>query len=61
MEQQTCEKGPKLGFKELPTYKIFLHCVHGIPQVQMQAPYPKVPSYGAPPAPHAFVEAFIVI
>ena len=25
MEQQTCEKGPKLGFKELPTYKS-LHC-----------------------------------
>ena len=26
MEQQTCEKGPKLGFKGLPTYKT-LHCV----------------------------------
>ena len=26
MEQQTCEKGPILGFKELPAYKS-LHCV----------------------------------
>ena len=26
MEQQTCEKGPKVGFKELPTYKT-LHYV----------------------------------
>ena len=41
MEQQTCEKGPKLGFKELQTYKSLhcvrtawarrAHCMHGIP------------------------------
>ena len=27
MEQQTCGKGPKLGFEYLPTYKT-LHCGH---------------------------------
>ena len=29
VKQQTCEKGPKLGFKELPTYKS-LHCVRTV-------------------------------
>ena len=41
MANQTCEKGPNLGFKELPTYKTFAlhaHCVHGIPLVPPPQP-----------------------
>ena len=35
MEQPTSEKRPKLGFKQLPTYKS-LHCVHGIPYIRIR-------------------------
>ena len=40
MEQQTCGKGPKLGFECLPTNKT-LHCGQGIPHRALRTKVPK--------------------